>query len=102
MANSTRFLQTAKNRIHFLKNVSINFILLASLFVLSIIIYYMFNKNSLEHMENEKENENENENENGSDKIVEGLPKGTSPLAKFADRMNKKNARNDAIRRTSR
>jgi len=64
MANSTRFLQTAKNRIPFLKNVSINFILLACLFVLSIIIYYTFNKNSLEHMENENENEN--------DKIVEG------------------------------
>jgi Na+/H+ antiporter NhaC len=70
MANSTRFLQTAKNRIPFLipflKNVSTNFILLASLFIISIVIYYMFNKNSLEHMENENENEN--------DKIVEGLP----------------------------
>ena len=52
MANSTRFLQTAKNRIPFLKKVSTNFILLASLFVLSIIIYYMYNKHSLEHMDN--------------------------------------------------
>jgi hypothetical protein len=52
--------------IYFLKNVSTNVILLASLFVLSIIIYYTFNKNSLEHMDNENENENEN------DKIVEG------------------------------
>jgi cbb3-type cytochrome oxidase subunit 3 len=55
MANSTRFLQTAKNRIPFLKNVSTNFILLASLFIISIVIYYMFNKNSLENMDNENE-----------------------------------------------
>jgi hypothetical protein len=98
MANSTRFLQTAKNRIPFLKNVSINFILLASLLMLSILVYYMFNKNNLENMDNE----NDNGSDNGSDKLVEGLPRGTSPLARFADRMNKKNARNDAIRRTSR
>ena len=65
MANSTRFLQTAKNRIPFLKNVSTTFILLASLFIISIVIYYMFNKNSLEHMENE------NSSDNGSNKIVE-------------------------------
>jgi len=66
MANSTRFLQTAKNRIPFLKNVSTNVILLASLFIISIIIYYMLNKNRLEHMDNE------NGSDNGSDKIVEG------------------------------
>jgi Na+/H+ antiporter NhaC len=98
MANSTRFLQTAKNRIPFLKNVSTNFILLASLFIISIVIYYMFNKNSLENMDNE----NDNGSDNGSDKLLEGLPRGTSPLARLADRMNKKNARNDAITRTSR
>jgi len=66
MANSTRFLQTAKNRIPFLKKVSTNFILLASLFIISIIIYYMLNKRSLENMDNE--------NDNGSDKLVEGGP----------------------------
>jgi Na+/H+ antiporter NhaC len=66
MANSTRFLQTAKNKIPFLKNVSTNFILLASLFIMSIIIYYMLNKRSLEHMENENDNNNDN------DKLVEG------------------------------
>jgi Na+/H+ antiporter NhaC len=78
MANSTRFLQTAKNRIPFLKNVSINFILLASLFVISIIIYYMFNKNSLENMTNENENENEN------DKLVEGARGSRTSLNRLA------------------
>jgi Na+/H+ antiporter NhaC len=82
MANSTRFLQTAKNRIPFLKNVSTNFILLASLFVLSIIIYYMLNKRSLEHMENE------NENNNGSDKLVEG----SSLMGGLANAVNRRNA----------
>jgi len=84
MANSTRFLQTAKNKIPFLKNVSTNFILLASLFIISIVIYYMFNKNSLENMDNE----NENENENSSNKLVEGI---TSPFNK--PKTNKKNMR---------
>ena len=79
MANSTRFLQTAKNRIPFFKNVSTNFILLASLFIISIVIYYMFNKNSLENMENENENENEN------DKIVEG----NSPFKKHKTNIKK-------------
>ncbi len=72
MANSTRFLQTAKNKIPFLKNVSTNVILLASLFILSIIIYYMLNKRSLENMDNE--------NDNG-DKLVEGEPSSGRPTA---------------------
>ena len=72
MANSTRFLQTAKNRIPFLKNVSTNVILLASLFIISIIIYYMLNKRSLENMDNE--------NDNG-DKLVEGGPSNRRPTA---------------------
>jgi len=80
MANSTRFLQTAKNKIPFLKNVSTNFILLASLFVLSIIIYYMLNKRSLEHMDNE--------NDNGSDKLVEGA----SLMGGIAAAVNRRNA----------
>jgi len=76
MANSTRFLQTAKNRIPFLKNVSTNVILLASLFILSIILYYTFNKNSLEHMDNE------------NDKLVEGARGSRSGLAIAAQMAN--------------
>ena len=45
-------LQNVKNKIPFFKNVSTNFIFLAALFILSIIIYYMYNKHSLEHMDN--------------------------------------------------
>jgi hypothetical protein len=81
MANSTRFLQTAKNRIPFLKNVSTNVILLASLFILSIILYYTFNKNSLEHMDNE--NDNGSDNGNSSNKLVEGLPRGPTALSRL-------------------
>ena len=45
-------LQNVKNKIPFFKNVSTNFIFLAALFILSIIIYYMYNKHSLENMDN--------------------------------------------------
>ena len=100
MANS-RFLQNVKNRIPFFKNVSTNFIFLATLFILSIIMYYMFKKHSLENMEN---------------KIIEGARgsrsgrgggssgssgSGPSILSWFANIMNRDRARQDAIRRTS-
>jgi Na+/H+ antiporter NhaC len=90
MANSTRFLQTAKNRIPFLKNVSTNFILLASLFVLSIIIYYMFNKNSLEHMDNDNNNDN--------DKLVEGA----SLMGGLAAAVNRRSAARTTANATGR
>ena len=50
MAN-LRFLQNVKNSIPIFKNVSTNFILLASLLILSILVYYMFNKRNLENMD---------------------------------------------------
>ena len=100
MANS-RFLQNVKNRIPFFKNVSTNFIFLAALFILSIIIYYilsiiiyyMFSKYSLENMEN---------------KIIEGARgrsgsggSGPSVLSRLANITNRDRARQDIIRRTS-
>jgi hypothetical protein len=89
MANSTRFLQTAKNKIPFLKNVSTNVILLASLFIISIVIYYMFNKNSLENMDNE--------NDNG-DKLVEGA----SLMGGLANAINRRNAAKTTAKATGR
>lgn len=71
-------LQNVKNKIPFFKNVSTNFIFLAALFILSIIIYYMYNKNSLENMDNDR------------DKIVEGA----SLMGGLANAINRRNAAN--------
>ena len=52
----SRILQNVKNRMLF-KNRSTNFILLASLFLLSILSFYIFNKHSLENLENKRTKE---------------------------------------------
>ena len=41
----------------FFKNLSKNFILIASLFLLSILSFYIFNKHSLENLENKRTKE---------------------------------------------
>ncbi len=52
----SRILQNVKNRMLF-KNRSTNFILLASLFILSILSFYIFNNHSLENLENKRTKE---------------------------------------------
>ena len=101
MANS-RFLQNVKNRIPFFKNVSTNFIFLATLFILSIIMYYMFKKHSLENMEN-KIIEGARGSRSGSRGGGSGSGSGRGPsiLSRIANIMNRDRARQDAIRRTS-
>ena len=99
MANS-RFLQNVKNRIPFFKNVSTNFIFLATLFILSIIMYYMFKKHSLENMEN-KIIEGARGSRSGSSGRGGGSGRGPSILSRIANIMNRDRARQDAIRRTS-
>lgn len=79
-------LQNVKNKIPFFKNVSTNFIFLAALFILSIIIYYMYNKNSLEHMDNDR------------NKIVEGA----SLMGGLANAINRRNAARTTAKATGR
>ena len=98
MANS-RFLQNVKNRIPFFKNVSTNFIFLAALFIFSIIIYYMFKKHSLEHMDNKIIEGASGSRSSSSGRSSGGS--GPSIISRFANTMNRDRARQDAIRRTS-
>ena len=57
------------------KNLSTAFITLALLFIVSIILYFVFNKHSLENLDNLKNSDNNTtEDYDNNDTIIEGGP----------------------------